>query len=98
MKRTEAERIDGLTHLGPKSADMLRRAGIDSVAQLRALGSVAAYRRARQVDNGATLNLLWALEGALTARPWREVARSDRLRLLTALDDLERSAAGGRRG
>jgi DNA transformation protein len=35
-----------------------------------------------------SLNLLWALEGALTQRSWQQVARQDRLRLLLAVDDL----------
>jgi DNA transformation protein len=36
-----------------------------------------------------SLNLLWALEGALTNAPWREVARLERTRLLLELDDLK---------
>lgn len=35
------------------------------------------------------MNLLWALEGALTGVPWKVVARSERTRLLFELDDLK---------
>jgi DNA transformation protein len=65
---------------------MLAAAGIESVAQLRALGSVAAYVRVKRACPGASLNLLWALEGALTGLDWRTVAREHRTRLLLALD------------
>lgn len=80
------EAIADLQGLGPKSAEMLARAGITSVEQLRQLGAAAAYVRARAANGGASLNLLWALEGALTGRPWQEVARQERTRLLLELD------------
>jgi DNA transformation protein len=35
-----------------------------------------------------SLNLLWALEGALTGRPWQVVAKEHRLSLLLALESL----------
>jgi DNA transformation protein len=66
---------------------MLAAAGIESVAQLQALGAVAAYVRVKRACPGASLNLLWALEGALTGLDWRTVARGEhRTSLLLALD------------
>ncbi|WP_440027754.1 TfoX/Sxy family protein [Chromobacterium amazonense] len=82
--------IASLRGLGPKSAHMLAAAGIATVEQLRALGAVEAYVRVCEAQPGASLNLLWALEGALTDRDWRAVAREDRMRLLLALDDKRR--------
>jgi len=41
----------------------------------------------RAHDPRASLNLLWALEGALTGRPWEDVARNDRLTLLLQLEN-----------
>jgi len=73
--------------LGPVSRRMLATAGITSVDTLRRLGSVEAYRRVRTHDPRASLNLLWALEGALTGRPWEDVARNDRLSLLLQLEN-----------
>ena len=75
-----------LTNIGPVSKRMLAAAGITSIEALRRLGSVEAYRRVRSHDPRASLNLLWALEGALTGRPWEDVARNDRLSLLLQLD------------
>ena len=71
---------------------MLARAGITSVAQLRAIGSVAAYARAKRANAGASLNLLWALEAALSGEPWQRVARQHRASLLLALEQYERDA------
>jgi len=78
--------LDALANLGPASRAMLAAAGIASTAQLRRLGAVRAFRRVRATDARASLNLLWALQGALTGRHWRVVAREDRLSLLLALD------------
>jgi len=74
-------------NIGPVSKRMLAAAGIKSVETLRRLGSIEAYRRVRAHDPRASLNLLWALEGALTGRPWEDVARNDRLSLLLQLEN-----------
>jgi hypothetical protein len=76
-----------LLKVGPVSKRMLAAAGITSIETLQRLGAVEAYRRVRAHDPRASLSLLWALEGALTGRPWEEVARSDRLSLLLQLEN-----------
>jgi DNA transformation protein len=83
----------GLTNLGPASRAMLQKAGIQSPEQLQTLGAARAYVMTRQVNPNASLNLLWALEGALTGRPWREVARHDRLSLLLQVETITLAAA-----
>lgn len=80
--------IEDLPGLGPKSLAMLARAGITTLAQLRRLGSVRAYAQVKAAGENASLNLLWALEGALTDLPWQVVAREHRLSLLLALEEL----------
>lgn len=75
-------RLSDLRNLGPKSENALANAGITTPEQLAALGSVNAYVALKRHDARVSLNMLWALEGALTDRDWREVARNDRLRLL----------------
>lgn len=89
---TAAPAIADLKSLGPKSQEMLARAGITTVAQLRELGSVAAYARARRANPRASLNLLWGIESALSGEPWQEVARKHRTSLLLALDACERNS------
>jgi DNA transformation protein len=82
-----------LAQLGPASQAMLAKAGIRSEAALRRLGAVQAYARTKAACPQASLNLLWALEGALSGRSWREVAETDRASLLMALEDLQRLQA-----
>jgi DNA transformation protein and related proteins len=82
--------ISELKSLGPKSQDMLARAGITSIEQLQKLGAIAAYAKTKKVNANASLNLLWALESALTGEPWQEVARLHRTSLLLALEDYEK--------
>ncbi len=80
--------VGRLPNLGPKSARMLADAGIHTLAELQSVGSVRAYARIKATQPGASLNLLWALEGALTGSPWQTVAREHRASLLLALDSL----------
>ena len=82
-----------LPNLGPKSNAMLQRAGIHTLAQLRSLGAVAAYSQVKRSGANASLNLLWALEGALTGLPWKVVAKEHRTSLLLALEQHERDDA-----
>jgi DNA transformation protein len=61
---------------------MLAAAGIRTVAELRAVGAVAAYRRVRFARSGqASLVLLYALEGALTGVRWDRLPTATRERL-----------------
>ncbi|HEX2668265.1 MAG TPA: TfoX/Sxy family protein [Gammaproteobacteria bacterium] len=82
-----------LLNLGPRSNAMLAKAGIHSLDDLRAQGSVQAYLAVSRIWKGASLNLLWALEGAVTGRHWLEVARGERLDLLTRLETAREALA-----
>lgn len=78
---------DALRNLGPRSREMLERAGIDTLERLRETGSVRAYVAVKRAGGRPSLNLLWALEGALTGQRWQDVAREHRTSLLLALED-----------
>jgi DNA transformation protein len=78
-----------LPNLGPRSQQMLAAVGIDTLQRLRELGAVRAYLRVKRNGGNASLNLLWALEGALTGQHWQVVAKQERLRLLMELEALE---------
>lgn len=90
-----ANAIANLANLGPKSQQMLARAGIHTLADLKALGAVAAYVQTKRSGARVSLNLLWALEGAVTGLHWQDVARDHRTSLLLALEDCERATRGG---
>ncbi len=75
-----------LLNLGPKSVAMLASIGIHTRVDLAARGAVETFITLKATGQPVSLNMLWALEGALSERHWREVARDDRLRLLMELD------------
>ncbi len=78
--------LGNLRNLGPASERMLNQAGITSETQLRRMGSVKAYQAVQAAGQTPSLNLLWAIEGALTDQPWQAIAQQDRLSLLLALE------------
>ncbi|MBI3351295.1 MAG: TfoX/Sxy family protein [Nitrospirae bacterium] len=82
--------IRKLRNLGRHSQEMLAAAGIKTEDQLRAMGPAAAFVAVKRAGCAPSLNLLWAIEGALTDRDWKEVAKNDRLPLLTQVEVLEK--------
>ncbi|MDG7149926.1 TfoX/Sxy family protein, partial [Streptococcus pneumoniae] len=74
--------LQALPNLGPAFAGMLVQAGIRSESALRKAGAVTAFVRVRAVFPDAPLQLLWALEGALSGRASQDVSESDRTSLL----------------
>lgn len=66
--------IHKLPNIGPKSAQWLEAVGIKTEEDLEELGAVEAYRRVKARYPGrVSLNLLWALQGALLDLPWNEL-------------------------
>lgn len=63
-----------MTNLGPKSAGRLAEVGIGDPDALRRFGAVAAYRRVKsRFPNDTSLNLLWAIQGALMEIHWLDL-------------------------
>ena len=81
-----SDEIASLPNLGPKSQAMLAQAGITRLADLQRLGAVAAYAKVKSTGVNASLNLLWAIEGALSGQTWQNIAKEHRTSLLLALD------------
>lgn len=73
--------LETLRNLGPASAAWLMEAGIRSAADLRRMGPALAYRKVKQIQPDASLNLLWALAGAIDDRDWRDLTEHDKRRL-----------------
>jgi DNA transformation protein len=80
-------RLRDLMNLGPASEKMLKAVDIRTPEDLEALGAVEAFRRVRDCELNPSLNLLYALEGALTGVPWNELPDELRARLLIAVDE-----------
>ncbi len=63
-----------LKNIGPASARQLREVDIADAAALRVLGAVAAYRRLKHAfPRQVSLNMLYALEGALRDCVWNRL-------------------------
>ena len=84
-------RICDLRNLGPRAEALLATVGIRSSRELRERGALEAYLALRRAGHGRSLNMLWALVGALEpwpeGRDWRDVARSPaRVPLMLAVE------------
>ena len=75
-----------LRNIGPKSAAWLRQVGLRSREDLEAVGAVDAYMRVKRAGFKPSLNLLYALEGALLDCHWQEVPDARRAELVLAAD------------
>lgn len=80
-----------LKNLGPKSAQWLNAIGIHTRADLQALGALAAYQRVCAAGCKPSLNLLYALEGALRDCHWQALPEDVRRGLVIAADSLSQS-------
>ena len=70
-KQTKSIKLAGLNNLGPVSAGWLNAVGVRTRADLAGLGAIEAYRMLKGHGYPATLNLVYAIEGALRGRDWR---------------------------
>ena len=75
-----------LRNIGPKSAAWLRQVGLRSREDLEAVGAVDAYMRVKRAGFKPSLNLLYALEGALLDCHWQEVPDARRSELVLAAE------------
>jgi DNA transformation protein len=65
-----------LPGIGPVTGGWLEEAGIRTAGELRAIGSLEAYRRIKfMLPRRVNLNALYALEGALRACHWLDLPR-----------------------
>ncbi|MFN3311698.1 MAG: TfoX/Sxy family protein, partial [Thermomonas sp.] len=75
-----------LRNIGPKSAAWLRQVGLRTPEDLAAAGAVGAYVKVRRAGFKPSLNLLYALEGALADCHWQEVPDARRAELVQAAE------------
>lgn len=73
-----------LRNIGPKSAAWLRQTGIRTQEDLEAVGALAAYVRVKRAGFKPSLNLLYALEGAIVGCHWQEIPDARRSELVLA--------------
>lgn len=72
-----------LRNIGPKSMAWLRQTGVRSLDDLKSVGALAAFVRVKRAGFKPSLNLLYALEGAILDCHWQEIP-DDRRNVLIA--------------
>lgn len=73
--------LENELNLGPTSAGWLREVGVTTLADLRELGAVTAYCLVKGRHERASLNLLYALHGALTGQKWNALSPETKVQL-----------------
>jgi DNA transformation protein len=84
-RKKDSSELARLMNLGPKSSGWLAAIGVRTEADLRAMGAVMAYRLLGLRGYPVSLNLAWAIEGALSGRHWMEITPAEKERLKTRL-------------
>jgi TfoX/Sxy family transcriptional regulator of competence genes len=96
LRRRAAAR-ERLLNLGPASRRWLDAVGVRTRADLERLGAARAYARVVEAGFRPTLNLLWALEGALMDLHWSRVPAAVREALRARVAALAERAPSRRR-
>ncbi|QIL86363.1 TfoX/Sxy family DNA transformation protein [Vibrio sp. HDW18] len=84
--QAKPDRLKNLPNLRLATERMLKKAGIETVASLQSNGSVAAYKAIQRTHTAeVSLELLWALEGAIEGKHWSVIPQQRRDELLSHL-------------
>ncbi len=75
-----------LRNIGPKSAAWLRQVGLRTREDIASAGPVDAFLRVKRAGFRPSLNLLYALEGALVGCHWQEVPEARRQQLVAEFE------------
>ena len=76
-----------LRNIGPKSMAWLRQTGVRTLDDLKAVGALAADVRVKRAGFKPSLNLLYALEGAILDCHWQEIPDERRSALILQADE-----------
>ena len=87
LATSKPERLKDLPNLNSSKEKMLNKAGINTVEQLEKEGALHAYKAIQNTFSlNTSLELLWALEGAITGRHWSVIPQSRREELIEDLN------------
>jgi DNA transformation protein len=75
-----------IRNIGPKSMAWLRQTGVRTLEELQAVGSLAAFVRIKRAGFKPSLNLLYALEGAVLGCHWQEIPEERRTALVQSAE------------
>jgi len=77
-------------NIGPVSEEWLRAVGIHTKRDLEKIGSIAAYRIIKLHGFNTSLNLLYALEGAIRDLHWTALPETTKAKLKKAAQALSK--------
>ncbi len=73
--------LTDLSNIGPELSKKLAQAGIPTPARLKNAGSWDAFIKLHTIDSSACLNMLYALEGAISGIMWHSLDRNTKSEL-----------------
>jgi hypothetical protein len=78
-----------IRNVGPKSAAWLRQVGVRTTEDLNRVGPVEAFLKVKRAGFRPSLNLLYAMAGAMADCHWAELPDARKQELLAALEAAE---------
>ncbi|GMQ79431.1 MAG: hypothetical protein BMS9Abin02_2020 [Anaerolineae bacterium] len=73
--------LSDLPNIGPRSQEWLNAIGLYSLSDLENVGAVEVYQQLRELDFPVTLNLVYAVQGAIMDCPWNHLPTDIRVSL-----------------
>lgn len=87
MANLDTTPVNQLQGLGKKSSQWLNQIGIYTRADLQQTGAITAYAMLKQQGIGSpSLNLLYAMVGALEGHHWTEIKKQQKAELIMQLE------------
>lgn len=65
--------LSGLPNIGKTVEEQLNEVGIETIKQLKEVGSREAWLKIKSIDESACINRLYALEGAIQGIRWHNL-------------------------
>lgn len=85
MKECYSE-LSELTNFGPTSQQWLNAIGVHTKSDLVRLGSIHAYRLMKERGFNVTMNMVYAMEGAILGIRWDELPEKLKAELQVAVN------------
>ncbi len=73
--------LSKLPNIGKSVEEQLNLVGINTVEDLKIIGSKEAWLKIREIDKSACINRLYALEGAVEGIRWHNLSEEKKLML-----------------
>ena len=83
---TPDTRLSGLRNIGPITERWLHAVGIHTKEDIKDVGPVAIYKLLKGHGYNVSLNLVYALHGAITDQAWNKLPAAVKARLKTQVE------------